>query len=1171
MFRTLSPLPRSVAFVSAALVGSALAGSAALAQEEPRRAMKMDDTDTAATQSAELRAQADLSRKAAIDKLSSLLETATGDRKAEMLLRLAELYWEQGKSDKGVEMAAFSQAFDDCFNDPKRQDRCESEVLESQFTTKSTDAFTKAVRLYQAVETGYPRYLKADQAIFYLGIALNDLKRFDEGAASFKKLVKMYPQSLYLTDAYIQIGEYHFDKNEASSALQAYKLAAQNTAHSRYGYALYKLAWCYYNVDEARNAIDTMKRVIAYSLEKAAANDAKAVKFTDEALKDIVLFFADADAYDEAEEFFAKLGRRDLFRKMLTALASKTFDQGKYNDSVSIYRRLIQDDPNNAANPGFQGSIIECFKKLRDQAGILRELETLQTQYGRTSAWAKANAANKNAIEDAQSAIERGMREVATAFNLEAVALIKAKHPSAKQAYERANDAYELYLANFGTEARAYSMHFDFGEFLYDQQRYERAYEAYLAAFKLDPKGQNSEPAVENAIFAAKELVTRSGIALDDLKPVPKELDVKTLSPKPISEWEQKFIDACKTYADNFKTGEKNIEIFSFQSANLLYNRYHFDDASKQFQSVIAKWPKSPRSMASVELILDVLDRRGDYTVYSASALGFAQNTSLGDAKFHEYLWDRYLYGVEKLGDWATYGATAKTLTDDTAQTLVYRIKSAERYLGALEEQKQLVTLRDQAKAWSTGTFGDEAFRTKMAGVYRNISLTIIDNAFKAGGDKTAYADNLIAFTSEFSTDADRAKLLKEAVEAYTAAKQVKKMIATREQLVADFGKNDPDYLDQIAALGDAYYGLADFTKSADYYLKFTDEYPNAIKAVEAKIAIEKDEAVKAKLTEQRDRYKKTAPEALYTSAQIQRAVGDWQAAVERFTRFTKEYATDPRTPNLRLVIAQTYEEQKVYDRAIEAYKAIFADAAVATDVKFFARLHTIRAMDASGRATEALDLRNATVAVYKKLGAADKANSEVADAIGEILFSLADAGFQTYLKQPIKPIFGKSSAAPSDTQANRKKEDESFKTSLQAKIKARVDLETKYTEIVETKSGVWGLASLVRFGQTLENLAESLRTAECPFYLNEDDCQLYGMQVADASYPLVDQAAQVYEKALETAFNLNIYNDNTALATRRLGDLKPELSRGLRERLPAAGVVSDKVGGALDFATSMK
>jgi hypothetical protein len=95
--------------------------------------------------------------------------------------------------------------------------------------------------------------------------------------------------------------------------------------------------------------------------------------------------------------------------------------------------------------------------------------------------------------------------------------------------------------------------------------------------------------------------------------------------------------------------------------------------------------------------------------------------------------------------------------------------------------------------------------------------------------------------------------------------------------------------------------------------------------------------------------------------------------------------------------------------------------------------------------------------------------------------------------------------------------------------------------------------------GATYENLGNTLTESRCPAYLTDGECYFYKLGLEDAAYPQTVKAADVYFAGLQKAYELNLYNDNTALATRRLGELLPDQYPGLMETLPKPGYSSDK------------
>jgi hypothetical protein len=129
--------------------------------------------------------------------------------------------------------------------------------------------------------------------------------------------------------------------------------------------------------------------------------------------------------------------------------------------------------------------------------------------------------------------------------------------------------------------------------------------------------------------------------------------------------------------------------------------------------------------------------------------------------------------------------------------------------------------------------------------------------------------------------------------------------------------------------------------------------------------------------------------------------------------------------------------------------------------------------------------------------------------------------------------------------------------------------MELTYANIINTGAGEWGLAALVRVGQAYENMATALADSYIPSYLTEDQVEFYTMALEDKIYPQQEKAVEAYTRALEKSFELSLYNENTAYATRRLGELRPDDFPGLEEGLLNPGYVSTRTFSA-DFETEM-
>jgi hypothetical protein len=122
------------------------------------------------------------------------------------------------------------------------------------------------------------------------------------------------------------------------------------------------------------------------------------------------------------------------------------------------------------------------------------------------------------------------------------------------------------------------------------------------------------------------------------------------------------------------------------------------------------------------------------------------------------------------------------------------------------------------------------------------------------------------------------------------------------------------------------------------------------------------------------------------------------------------------------------------------------------------------------------------------------------------------------------------------------------------------VELEKKYSAILETGAGEWGLAAVVYLGRVYENMGETFAKSPCPAYLTTDQCEYYKQVLQDKVFAQVEKAVTAYKIALDKSYELNVYNDNAAFATRRLGELRPDDFPALYEELPKPGLTAEKV-----------
>ncbi|TVQ91786.1 MAG: hypothetical protein EA397_09325 [Deltaproteobacteria bacterium] len=1063
MNRLFKPTAATLALLLAGTAGTSALTDSAQADDDRRR-LSARDMDVSEDPRSEYARQAREKRLRSIDMLKDLLARgdAQGDQKAEMMLRLADLYFQEGRWLYLEENEIFDEKWQACQQD----ERCDDQAMfdKGPDTSGSADWQQRSIRLYEQILRNYPRYRRADEATFYLGMALQDTGRRSDAVQQFIKLVKQYPESSYVPDTYVNIGEYYFDDNNAYKALQAYKRAASFRDSPKYSFALYKLAWCYFNVGEYDNAIRTMKSVVAYT--QTQGQEGKAIQLQDEALRDLVRFFADAGEMNEAYDYFKKLGKDDLIRAMLKQLASMYFEQGKFEQTIHTYRRLITENPQAPDNPEYQSEIIKAAKKMGKRQVTFEEIEKLRKTYGSKSAWARANASNQEAVKDAQSAIEKNLRQVAVEYHNEARKL--GPHKEGLEAYNLAEKAYRVYLDEFPDNKHTYDVRYAFGELLYKLKNFAEAYEQYMKVVQLDPNGKHSRFCAESAIFAAEELIKADGGS--ETSRAKGKVD-KDVQPMELTANEQKLIDACAQFAKLYPGTQKTKNAI-YKSGYLLYNKYRFAEAAEQFNLVIKMDPKSREAEQAANLILDSFAIREDYANLKKNA--------------------KFYYDQEGLGS--------------------------------------------------------RKFKNDVYNIYQRASFQLIAENLKSDNDKSKAADAYVAFYEEFKDNAETdvlATALNNAAVYYSEVKRHTDAMRIRHILVDDpkFGDKTKYYYKTIEALGFAYENVAAFDQSAFFYEKLFSLYPKE------RDKVAKDDAEKAsQMTD-------LALDAIYSAAVFRRAGDEHDKAIANYRLFLDEAAKsrsdDGRINDVKITIARIYEDRGDKAKAANEYVQFYSKAPKDTPMPYltFAKLHHGKILESQGKTREAHALYKKTIDEYEDFLKKGGEPGEHTEHVAEMMYILAQPALEKYLGLKITSKKG----------GGRKTEDRHMTAQLKAKQDEIKKVEESFKEIIKTGSGPWALAALVSLGKAQENMADTLLEGDIPYYLTQDQAEIYRMGMQDRAYPRTQAAIQLYQAALEKAYELTLYNEDTAFATRRLGDLAPDDYPGLEETILEPNYVSSK------------
>jgi len=566
-------------------------------------------------------------RREQISKLEQLLrEHPYYENKADVYYRLAEAYWEEARYQNLVAMKEYDS----------KSEAFEKGLLKEQPAVPKED-YSTSLEYYRRILREFPEYMRLDEVLYYLGKGAmqqgkssKDRQLMKEGENTLKRLVQSYPESDLIPKAYLALAEYYFEGNSLFYAKINYeKIITNYKTSAMYNYALYKLAWVYYNLRELEKAIDTFKSVV----EEVSAGEGGAIQFREQALNDMVVVYSEMeepDAWEKARDYFVTvMPEKDAYKKLIR-LADLIQAADKHEVAIAMYRHFIEKDPNGQPVPEYHSRIYDSLRALNDMPDIEAYTHELFKFYDPEQAWMLANKDNGEPKDQADKLLQNGLLWISNDQHLKAEKADGLKRvEEAKGLYAKAADYYRMYAERFPQGEKAYIVNFSYAEILYDQLGdYEKAAEQYQRVIERQKKGEYVEDAALGVIYCREKQLIAAGLLEAGAKEGGIELKKEKIRAvtdfeekievTPVDPREKQYIDAADQYVvimtDFLKDQElrkkfpekgKKIPEIMFIAAQTFYRHGMFKDAVSRLQTIFDYDPKHKYASYSVFTLLD--------------------------------------------------------------------------------------------------------------------------------------------------------------------------------------------------------------------------------------------------------------------------------------------------------------------------------------------------------------------------------------------------------------------------------------------------------------------------------------------------------------------------------------------------------------------------------------
>jgi tetratricopeptide (TPR) repeat protein len=1044
---------------------------------------------------------------------------ANDTRGADFLLRLAEGYFELVQVAQG-DVRKLDEPIHQACGVKKDKGTC-SKLQKQQKDLEKTLADTREdnIKTLAILVKDHPEYKKMDEVLFALGFSLDEMKQFDRARQVYHRLIKGYPQSDYIPNAYLSFAEYYFQQGDMKAAQQFYQKVTEIPAERNkvYGYALYKQAWCHYNLEDFKASLQSFVETIEFGTKNPEAVNVE--NLVRQSRKELVMPYAQVGSPERALDFFKRYAKDDdQAFDMFESLGELYFDTGKWPDVIAVYHSLMAERSSSEKVCYWQTRVTNAIVSSKPKPQQLTEIERMIDLWETYDKGTHKDEGKKMCKQAAASVLI----DLATAWHREAIGTDTQPGTNDRGTMELASKLYRLLLKSFpDMEAMQfpdidkrdwpteYKVAYYYAELLWKMENWGECGPAFDKVLEINPQGEYTADAAYAAVlcynkqyqtaYAGNEKSVRGKAAEDKEKKGKKkgketsdDDKVAQFRAKEFSPTEQGMLNAFQRYVC-FVPDSEDLPQIKYRRARIYYETNHFEEASVLFKDIAFNHKDTELGVYAANLYMDSLNVLGSYSEPKRPSCYDDMNTSI------EPLYGLYCESSEKHEQNAELCTVLEQLRCDLLR------KKAE----------SLQSIKDYKQA---------------AGVY----VSIFRKYRECGKLDEVLYNSAINFE---------------------AARLLGRAIKVRKVLIEKYP--DSEWSKRaLYLIGANFHALAIYDTAADFYEQFATKYPN--EDGKACTDAEKTAGTCA-----------IAHEALQNAIFFRLGLGDELKAVEDAKTFEKNYSHKfPReTSQVKYSLGSIYERQMDWKKVVDHYTSYISQykkTALPNEL-MQANVNVGRAYlatidkDKGARSKAEPYFKNAAKiwldGAPQEIGKSDATEDQKGRylafakiAAAEALFYLANEDFEKFAAISF-PVF-KSTSKGAGTAAKKQKMQEEFQKWMSddftkwmgEKAKALGIAQKNYEKITELKVPQWEIAAATRVGDMYLSFVNDFRDAPVPPSLVGDDelVDIYYQGLDEASKPWVEKAKDAYEYCLITATKVRWFNKYMTRCEEELFKLEP-------------------------------
>lgn len=429
----------------------------------------------------------------------------------------------------------------------------------------------------------------------------------------------------FVTEAWMRIGEYHFDHDRdvhhLDLAISAYGHVTSQPEDRYFNLALYKMAWAYYRSSRYVETIAAFEQLVEWSDREAERTGRAGSQVRPEAIRYLGITFAYDDwnenqIPDVAEGQPSTLQRlqdpsllpqdRPWTVEVYIAAGEVFFESAKYEEAVAVWEYVLEHFPLDHRNPDLARRVAIAYQRMDRRDEQLR-ISELYTQYLPGTEWYDSN--NDHPIEqrEAEALAEQILIQQAAFHHEQAQILRRRAVQNRDEAlleqslheYNVAASMYRRYLELYPNHPDAYEQQYFLAEAYFFSEQYELAAQAYAGVRDSNLDDRYLSESARRVVDSLQMLMTAAsqrGEFAPPGDPEPTGVPPRVV-PSQMPDIVQRMAQAREIYlarVDERADTQHLRGAYDFNNALLLYSYGYWPQARERFLRIYAERCSGP-------------------------------------------------------------------------------------------------------------------------------------------------------------------------------------------------------------------------------------------------------------------------------------------------------------------------------------------------------------------------------------------------------------------------------------------------------------------------------------------------------------------------------------------------------------------------------------------------